>query len=196
MQSREMSFARDGAVLCQAALDGGAVAVIEHALSHLPSDRAGVRLTGIAALNTPLAADGAIGTIAAAVLGYRAKPVRAVLFDKTSRTNWSLGWHQDRTIAVRRRIDVEGYGPWSVKAGLTHVEPPFELLAGMLTLRCFWTQSAATTRRSSSRRARIVSAACGKPMSPVPSPGAAPMLAARQRATSGSMRRRFCMRPR
>jgi hypothetical protein len=28
-----------------------------------------------------------------------------------------------------------GFGPWSTKAGMIHVEPPFALLEGMLTLR-------------------------------------------------------------
>ena len=57
------------------------------------------------------------------------------MFDKTPATNWALGWHQDRTIAVVRRIEMEGFGPWTVKSGLQHVAPPFELLGGMVTLR-------------------------------------------------------------
>lgn len=69
------------------------------------------------------------------VLGPECLPVRAILFDKNADQNWSLGWHQDRTIAVKQRIDVEGFGPWSIKSGMTHVEPPFDLLAGMVTVR-------------------------------------------------------------
>jgi ectoine hydroxylase-related dioxygenase (phytanoyl-CoA dioxygenase family) len=57
------------------------------------------------------------------------------LFDKTPETNWSLGWHQDRTIAVKQRAAVEGFEIWSVKGGMLHVEPPFELLSSMVTLR-------------------------------------------------------------
>jgi len=57
------------------------------------------------------------------------------LFDKTPETNWALGWHQDRTIAVKQRVPVDGFGTWSVKSGMLHVEPPFELLSGMVTLR-------------------------------------------------------------
>jgi hypothetical protein len=59
----------------------------------------------------------------------------AILFDKNPATNWSLRWHQDRVIAVKQRIEVEGFGPWTIKSGLPHVAPPFEILAGMLTLR-------------------------------------------------------------
>ncbi|WP_294395148.1 phytanoyl-CoA dioxygenase family protein [uncultured Sphingomonas sp.] len=61
--------------------------------------------------------------------------MRAILFDKTAETNWSLAWHQDRTICVRRRIDVDGFGPWTIKGGMQHVAPPFDLLTRMVTLR-------------------------------------------------------------
>jgi ectoine hydroxylase-related dioxygenase (phytanoyl-CoA dioxygenase family) len=61
--------------------------------------------------------------------------VRAILFDKTTSANWSLTWHQDRVVAVRERMEVEGFGPWTRKHGALHVAPPFEVLAGMLTLR-------------------------------------------------------------
>ncbi|MFD1033038.1 phytanoyl-CoA dioxygenase family protein [Sphingomonas hankookensis] len=79
--------------------------------------------------------DGTIGTIASAALGAAARPVRAVLFDKSAATNWALGWHQDRTVCVRERIDVAGFGPWTIKSGLKHVEPPIDLFGGMVTLR-------------------------------------------------------------
>jgi ectoine hydroxylase-related dioxygenase (phytanoyl-CoA dioxygenase family) len=36
---------------------------------------------------------------------------------------------------VRERAETPGFGPWSVKAGVPHVQPPPELLARMLTLR-------------------------------------------------------------
>ncbi|WP_310497181.1 phytanoyl-CoA dioxygenase family protein [Sandarakinorhabdus sp.] len=64
-----------------------------------------------------------------------ARAVRAIWFDKTPDANWLVPWHQDRTIAVRERREVPGYGPWSVKQGTCHVEPPFALLAAMLTMR-------------------------------------------------------------
>lgn len=73
--------------------------------------------------------------IARTVLGPAARAVGAKFFDKTGDRNWSLGWHQDRTIAVRRRIDVPGFAAWTVKSGLAHCEPPFDLLARMLVLR-------------------------------------------------------------
>jgi hypothetical protein len=105
------------------------------ATADLPIDRAGVRIAGLDAVRSLLRPDGTIGTIASRALGAVARPVRAVLFDKNAATNWALGWHQDRTICVRDRIDVAGFGPWTIKSGLQHVEPPFELFAGMVTVR-------------------------------------------------------------
>lgn len=104
-------------------------------LTPIAADRPGIRLHGLSGLSALLAAEGPIGSVAAASAGRPLQPVRAILFDKTAATNWALGWHQDRTIAVRERIEVAGYGPWTVKAGLTHVEPPFAVIERMLTLR-------------------------------------------------------------
>ncbi|MDJ0278370.1 phytanoyl-CoA dioxygenase family protein [Sphingomonas sp. 2R-10] len=105
------------------------------AVAAMPPDRAGVRIAGNAAVRSLVRPDGTIRTIASHALGTIAHPVRAVLFDKSETTNWALGWHQDRTICVRERIDVAGFGPWTTKSGLQHVEPPFDLFAGMATLR-------------------------------------------------------------
>lgn len=105
------------------------------ALTDLPAEQAGVRISGLPGLRPYLAPGSSIGTVASRALGAEGKPVRAILFDKSERTNWSLAWHQDRTICVRERMEVDGFGPWSVKAGLHHVAPPFELLARMVTLR-------------------------------------------------------------
>ncbi len=62
-------------------------------------------------------------------------PVRSILFDKTSTENWPVAWHQDLTIAVKEKVDLQGFGPWSIKDGITHVQPPVQLLQQMLTLR-------------------------------------------------------------
>lgn len=69
------------------------------------------------------------------VLGKTARVVRAIYFDKHKDANWKVAWHQDLTIAVRERVDVEGFGGWSIKAGIHHVQPPVAILNSMLTLR-------------------------------------------------------------
>jgi Phytanoyl-CoA dioxygenase (PhyH) len=63
------------------------------------------------------------------------RPVRAIYFDKFGEANWLVGWHQDLTVAVRERIDVPGFGPWTVKEGVTHVHAPAVVLEGILTVR-------------------------------------------------------------
>lgn len=72
-----------------------------------------------------------------AELGLDAPPrlVRSILFDKVAGANWAIRWHQDKTIAVRRRIDVAGYGPWSVKEGIASVQPPARVLERMVSIR-------------------------------------------------------------
>lgn len=126
-------FATDGAQL----FEGHAVQWIvelDGVLADFPIEEAGTRIQG----NAPLASwlkMGGIGTIAELAIGSSAKPVRAVLFNKTAETNWGLGWHQDRTICVKEKREVEGFGPWTVKRGMNHVAPPFEMLAQMVTLR-------------------------------------------------------------
>ncbi len=69
------------------------------------------------------------------VLGAKAFAVRAIYFDKLPGANWKVPWHQDQTVAVKHRIDTPGFGPWSVKEGVPHVEPPASVLEGMLTVR-------------------------------------------------------------
>jgi ectoine hydroxylase-related dioxygenase (phytanoyl-CoA dioxygenase family) len=61
--------------------------------------------------------------------------IRAILFDKTGEANWTVPWHQDRSIAVAEKINVPGFGPWSEKAGVAHVQPSVSLLKKMFTLR-------------------------------------------------------------
>ena len=44
-------------------------------------------------------------------------------------------WHQDLTIAVREQHPVIGFGPWTTKAGIWHVQPPSEVMSAMLAIR-------------------------------------------------------------
>lgn len=106
------------------------LSALEEALANQPADRAGIRLHGVPGLGAIL---DTLPSRAAQLAGR--KPVRAILFDKSADTNWALGWHQDRTIAVTEPIETPGFGPWSVKAGIQHVEPPFAIIEAMRTIR-------------------------------------------------------------
>ena len=131
----DLSFARDGAQHWPAAIGADALDGIEDAVAGLLQHRAGVRLQGVEALRPILASSGPVGAVATSTLGPDCHPVRAILFDKTAAANWALPWHQDRTVAVQERVEVPGFGPWTVKDGMPHVAPPAAGLAGMVTLR-------------------------------------------------------------
>ena len=82
-----------------------------------------------------LAAAGPLRDAATAVLGPVAGAVRAILFDKTPVANWKVIWHQDLTIAVAEQQPTPGYGPWSLKEGVVHVQAPVAILEQMLAVR-------------------------------------------------------------
>ena len=133
MPDPALTFTRDGAAH-QSAAAANLLPALDHIAAIQPQHRAGTRLHGLPDL-AALLATGPIHAVAAKHIGPAARPVRAILFDKTAAANWSLGWHQDRTVAVRARHDVPGYGPWTVKQGILHVAPPFAVIARMATLR-------------------------------------------------------------
>ena len=74
-------------------------------------------------------------SVVRSVLGSEVKLARSIYFNKTPDTNWKVSWHQDVTIAVKEKLEVEGYSPWSMKDGVVHVQPPESVLQRMLTLR-------------------------------------------------------------
>lgn len=68
-------------------------------------------------------------------IGNNAKPIRAIYFDKTPDVNWKVPWHQDLTISVKEKIEIEGFKAWTFKAGIQHVQPNDSILRNILTLR-------------------------------------------------------------
>lgn len=71
----------------------------------------------------------------------RASLVRAIIFDKSPENNWLVTWHQDKTVAVSSKFEAEGWGPWSVKEGVHHVQPPVEVLEDMVAFRIHFDES-------------------------------------------------------
>ena len=129
------AFPQIGAVRFPAILSAEEHAGLTVLANGLPAGRPGMRLSGDPVLSDMLGPAGCVGRLATSVLGLAARPVRALLFNKTEQANWIVPWHQDRTVAVRERREVAGFGFWSLKGGMQHVEPPFEILAGMVTIR-------------------------------------------------------------
>lgn len=73
--------------------------------------------------------------LACSLLGSSPSIVRVLFFDKTPDKNWLVTWHQDKTIALNRKINISGWGPWSVKDHTHHVQPPLDVLNKMITFR-------------------------------------------------------------
>jgi hypothetical protein len=129
---------RDGVLVCERILSSDAIDQIRLHFDAINSGRAGSRPFDMPEMIKGLIGpDGSLGALATQQAGRAATPVRVLFFDKTPAANWAVSWHQDRAIAVKQRANVDGYGPWSVKGGVVHVEPPVAVLQNMLTLRLF-----------------------------------------------------------
>lgn len=82
-----------------------------------------------------LSRSGELTSIAEGLLKAPVRLVRALFFDKTASKNWFVTWHQDKTVTLNKHMDTEGWGPWSIKDGVHHVQPPLAVLDAMVTLR-------------------------------------------------------------
>lgn len=139
------TFDRDGFTLVKNVLDAETIVHLRHALGQVESASSirqrqnhtyAIRnLAKTVPAVQQLADSHSIASIVHSVSGGQTFLVRSLLFDKIAEANWKVAWHQDLTIAVKQRIETEGFTAWSVKAGIHHVQPPVPLLAHMLTLR-------------------------------------------------------------
>jgi len=118
-------------------IDSRRIDALAEAIDAIPGDgkRGGIRNLLDLPQVRDLAASPAVRSLAESVLGRDCIAVRGLFFDKTPGANWKVTWHQDLTIAVHERIEVPGYGPWSEKVGVYHVQPPAEVLERMVAIR-------------------------------------------------------------
>jgi ectoine hydroxylase-related dioxygenase (phytanoyl-CoA dioxygenase family) len=61
--------------------------------------------------------------------------VKSIYFDKPPTSNWYVAYHQDLTISVDKRIEIENFGPWTTKQNQFAVQPPVDILQNLTTLR-------------------------------------------------------------
>jgi ectoine hydroxylase-related dioxygenase (phytanoyl-CoA dioxygenase family) len=61
--------------------------------------------------------------------------VKSIYFDKPETSNWYVAYHQDLTISVDKKIELSGFGPWTVKQNQFAVQPPLEILKNIFTIR-------------------------------------------------------------
>lgn len=113
-------------------VSGETVAALERAVD---AHQHGVRnLLSNSAIQALACTDEVRGPVAA-VLGDECFAVRGIFFNKNPLANWKVSWHQDCVVAVRERVEIDGWGPWSSKAGVTHVRPQVDVLRQMLAIR-------------------------------------------------------------
>lgn len=132
------AFTNDGVIVVDRYMDSATVGLLRDEADRLLSQRprAGLRrVLSRSAIIEEWSRSAPVVELASQLLGAGGRVVRSILFDKTPETNWDVSWHQDTTIAVRDRIDIDGFGPWSVKDGIPHVQPPADVLEGIVTLR-------------------------------------------------------------
>jgi ectoine hydroxylase-related dioxygenase (phytanoyl-CoA dioxygenase family) len=61
--------------------------------------------------------------------------VKSIYFDKPGSSNWYVSYHQDLTISVDKKIELDNFGPWTKKQNQFAVQPPTEFLDNITTIR-------------------------------------------------------------
>lgn len=132
------SLERDGFAVLKRAVPAEQIQMLVSAVEAVRKEQAlaGVRnLLSQSKTIREFATRGLAAEIAAQLLNGKPTVVRGILFDKTPQSNWYVTWHQDLSIPVLKKVETEGYGAWSVKEGVIHVQPPSEILERMVSLR-------------------------------------------------------------
>ena len=60
---------------------------------------------------------------------------KAIYFDKPSESNWFVAYHQDLSISVDKKAELNNYSNWTFKKGQYGVQPPIEILENTITIR-------------------------------------------------------------
>jgi ectoine hydroxylase-related dioxygenase (phytanoyl-CoA dioxygenase family) len=136
--SRTTFLGRDGFTILDQYLDRTTIDRLIQDITalNLTPERAGIRnILELLPSVERLAQSQEIRSLVEPILGDSARVVRGIFFDKQPAANWKVPWHQDVTIAVKNRLDLPDYHPWSLKGAIHHVQPPVAVLEQMLTVR-------------------------------------------------------------
>lgn len=69
------------------------------------------------------------------ILGDNYFVVKSIYFDKPETSNWYVSYHQDLTISVDKKIELDNFGPWTTKQDQFAVQPPTAILENITTIR-------------------------------------------------------------
>lgn len=144
MESYRNSIESNGFAIAENVISSSRVDDLRAAMTSLPDSDDVRRRTGVfgvrnllelCATTRELAASTEIKQLVEPILGADAFAVRATFFDKVPDANWNLRYHQDTVIAVKKRIDVDGFYSWAMKGSVQQVRPPADVLHNMLAIR-------------------------------------------------------------
>ncbi|WP_185681230.1 phytanoyl-CoA dioxygenase family protein [Chryseobacterium sp. 18068] len=76
-----------------------------------------------------------IKTIIKEIFGEKYFTVKSIYFDKPEKSNWYVAYHQDLTISVDKKVELENFGPWTTKQNQFAVQPPLDILENIFTIR-------------------------------------------------------------
>ncbi|MXS72029.1 phytanoyl-CoA dioxygenase [Flavobacteriaceae bacterium W22] len=74
-------------------------------------------------------------TIIKEIFGENYFTVKSIYFDKPEKSNWYVAYHQDLTISVDKKLELENFGPWTTKQNQFAVQPPLDILENIFTIR-------------------------------------------------------------
>jgi len=60
---------------------------------------------------------------------------KSIYFDKPEKSNWFVAYHQDLTISVDKKVEIENFENWTTKQNQFAVQPPKEILENNFTIR-------------------------------------------------------------
>nr|WP_196782934.1 MULTISPECIES: phytanoyl-CoA dioxygenase family protein [Chryseobacterium] len=76
-----------------------------------------------------------IKTVIREIFGEKYIAVKSIYFDKPETSNWYVAYHQDLTISVDKKLELDGFGPWTTKKNQFAVQPPLKILENIFTIR-------------------------------------------------------------
>lgn len=60
---------------------------------------------------------------------------KSIYFDKPENSNWFVAYHQDLTISVNKKVEIDDFENWTTKQNQFAVQPPKEILENNFTIR-------------------------------------------------------------
>ena len=76
-----------------------------------------------------------LNSVITGLFGHHYFVVKSIYFDKPETSNWYVSYHQDLTISVDKKLELENFGPWTVKQNQFAVQPPIDILENNYTIR-------------------------------------------------------------